>query len=423
MIIKVILDKRRPTSDGKYTVRLSFANMGKTVYSSLNIYVNESEFDSENQILFTNNKKTQIENKRHNSYIISETNRANNLLNSLQLSGRDRISPSRFKEMFLRTDKQEALSFNDFFRSFIEKKTGRTAELYAVTLLKVERRFGKNIYFDDINYSWLESFDQSMQKDQIKNNNGVDKKVGLEINSRSVHLRNIRAVINNAINNDVISLELYPFRRFKIKNEETRKRSLTLEQLRTLFNYEGKEHLNWARDVSKLIFFMIGINVKDLYDLKGEENGYTYYVRAKTKRHYGLKVEPEMKALFEQFKGNKSFLCFPETMAYRSLGVRINRHLKVISEECKLPKITTYSLRHTWATLAAKLEIPKETISAALGHGPKNTTDIYIDFDRTKIDEANRKVIDHVLNIKREDKKERKNRRVSRQSGSLNHDK
>lgn len=51
---------------------------------------------------------------------------------------------------------------------------------------------------------------------------------------------------------------------------------------------------------------------------------------------------------------------------------------------------------HTWATLAAYLEIPKETIAAALGHGKKDVTDIYISFDQNKIDEANRRVIDYL---------------------------
>jgi integrase len=63
-----------------------------------------------------------------------------------------------------------------------------------------------------------------------------------------------------------------------------------------------------------------------------------------------------------------------------------------------ISKITTYTLRHTWATLAAELEIPKETISAALGHAEgSSVTDIYINFNRKKIDAANRKVIDYVL--------------------------
>lgn len=49
--------------------------------------------------------------------------------------------------------------------------------------------------------------------------------------------------------------------------------------------------------------------------------------------------------------------------------------------------------RHTWATIASELDIPKETIAAALGHGGNTVTDIYIDFDQKKVDEANRKII------------------------------
>ena len=61
------------------------------------------------------------------------------------------------------------------------------------------------------------------------------------------------------------------------------------------------------------------------------------------------------------------------------------------------PSLSSYWARHTWATIAASLDIPKETIAAALGHGGNTVTDIYIDFDRRKVDEANRRVLDWVL--------------------------
>lgn len=49
------------------------------------------------------------------------------------------------------------------------------------------------------------------------------------------------------------------------------------------------------------------------------------------------------------------------------------------------------------ASIAAELDIPKETISEALGHSiGSEVTSIYIKFDRKKVDEANRKVIDYV---------------------------
>ena len=62
------------------------------------------------------------------------------------------------------------------------------------------------------------------------------------------------------------------------------------------------------------------------------------------------------------------------------------------------PNLTTYWARHSWATIAASLDIPNETIAAALGHGYGNRiTAIYIDFDKAKIDDANRKVLDWVF--------------------------
>ena len=66
----------------------------------------------------------------------------------------------------------------------------------------------------------------------------------------------------------------------------------------------------------------------------------------------------------------------------------------------KFPGLSSYWARHTWASIAAGLDIPKETIAAALGHSASSVTDIYIKFDKKKIDEANRKVIDYVFDKK-----------------------
>lgn len=407
MIIKAIIDKRKPNKQNLYPIKIRFANNGKTVYHFLNMYADPVYFDDENGLLFLSNKvakitKEQKEQFRHyNSIIVRETSKADNLLMELEKKGKDDISPARFKELYLNDRSYTAETFNQYFKDFISNKTGRTAEIYQTTINKIEKFFGKNIYFDDITLSWLESFDKKMQNENIKNKKGDIIKTGLEINARAIHFRNIRAVFNNAIDNEVINLDIYPFRKFKIKKEKTRKRALTLDHIQLLFDYEGKEHLNWARDVSKLIFSLIGINVKDLYYLNDIDNGYIYYNRAKTSRLYGIKIEPETMVLLEQFKGQENLFSFSDFELYQSLGKKINKHLKTISEELKIPKITTYTLRHTWATIAASLNIPKETIAAALGHGGNTVTDIYINFDQKKIDDANRLVMDLVLGIER----------------------
>ena len=85
------------------------------------------------------------------------------------------------------------------------------------------------------------------------------------INAYAIHLRNIRAIFNYAIDENITNL--YPFRKFKIKHEETRKRSLTLKQLRELINYPCKNFEIRYRDIFLLMFYLIGINAVDLFNL------------------------------------------------------------------------------------------------------------------------------------------------------------
>lgn len=220
-------------------------------------------------------------------------------------------------------------------------------------------------------------------------------------------MRNIRAVFNEAIDDEITSF--YPFRRFKIRPVATVKRSLSVEQLRELFNYPVEEHEEKYLDMFKLIFFLIGINVIDLCYLRGVTNGRIEYYRAKTNRLYSIKVEPEAMEIIEKYKGKKYLLdIFDRYTNHKNYVSRLNENLQrigntQIGKQGKktfiplFPMLTTYWARHSWATIAASLEIPKETIAAALGHGGNTVTDIYIDFDRKKVDEANRKVIDWVL--------------------------
>ena len=60
--------------------------------------------------------------------------------------------------------------------------------------------------------------------------------------------------------------------------------------------------------------------------------------------------------------------------------------------------LTTYYARHTWASIAFNLGIQKDVVSLALGHSfGVRVTDTYINADLSRVDEANRRVIDYVL--------------------------
>ena len=388
--------------DGTVPVYLAFAAKGKTVFHGLGVYVLPSEFDKESGTVRTADRRRKADFTRYNLLIQAELTRARNLLLSLQLAGKaGSIQPARFKAMFAAGETDgEGGTFTDYFKSFIEKKAGRTREIYQNTLDKIIRLHGDDVPFDVVNYAWLENFDRSMRESDIRNGRGEVLRTGLATNARAIHMRNIRAVFNKAIDEEVIGLELYPFRRFKIEKERTRKRAVSLTQLRALFDYPCETVAEeWAVDVARLIFYLIGINTVDLFHLEEYDGEYIHYRRAKTGTLYSIKVEPEAAALLEKYRGREHLLNFRERFKHlESFKAKINKTLKgIASKDPRIPVMTSYTFRHTWATLAAELDIPKETIAAGLGHAQNATvTDVYIDFNRKKVDAANRRVLDYV---------------------------
>lgn len=294
-------------------------------------------------------------------------------------------------------------TFVKHYEQFMESKTNRgTRGVYKHTLDRI-RAFDKNVdnkMFEDIDLKWLTDFEAFCAKTACKN-------------ARNIHLRNIRAVFNNAIDYGITTV--YPFRRFKIRPEATRKRSMAVEELRRLFDYPVEDYAEIYRDMFRLIFMLVGINSVDLHGLKSiTRDGRIEYKRAKTGRLYSIKVEPEAMEIINKYRGVKGLLCIADRwIDSRNFRHQCNKALQKIGQverkgrggkktiTAEFEGVTTYWARHTWATIAASLDIPKDTIAAALGHGGDTVTDIYIDFDQKKVDAANRRVLDWVLYGKR----------------------
>lgn len=276
-----------------------------------------------------------------------------------------------------------------FDRFIAHKKNPRTKEIYRTTYNRIKAHLSEEVFkslkFEDIDLEWLMDFDEFMAL------------TAPSANARAINMRNLRAVCNFAIDCEITNH--YPFRRFKIKQEVTRKRNFDVETLRRIFNHPCAEE--WQQkylDFFKLTFMLIGINCVDLCGLKRIVGGRVDYIRAKTHKPYSVKVEKEAREIIERYAGEEHLLNFTESYAnYRHFYNNLCNGLREIRDQLELEELTTYWARHSWATIAASLDIPKETIAAALGHGGNTVTDIYIEFDKRKVDEANRKVLDWVL--------------------------
>ena len=198
-----------------------------------------------------------------------------------------------------------------------------TREVYRRTL-EVIRRFDRNadtLKLEDVDKRWLDRLERFCRKT-------------IAVNTVSIHLRNIRTVFNDALSEGVTTH--YPFRAFKIQQEATAKRALTLGQLRALRDMDLPDDQRRYRDYFMLMFYLIGINTTDLFhalpgDLRGDR---LEYRRDKTGKMYSVKVEPEAMEIINRYRGKDHLLeALDHHGDFLSWRTQLNKRLKALGQE------------------------------------------------------------------------------------------
>lgn len=352
--------------------------------------------------------------KVFNILLGAKMQRAQEIIAELELARKiNKYSATQLKEIIendgeIGLDK-DRMKFKEFFVSCMERKgKPSTRSSYQQTLNNLGRfdDLLEERYFEDIDIKYLQRLDAWFESRNVT------------INSRAVYYRNIKSIFNSAIDEDLTGE--YPFRKFKIRKTPTKKRNISVEELRLLRDFPIRDEFQQKyRDMFMLCFYLRGINAADLFRLKMSDIrlGRLNYVRAKTGKFYSVKIEPEAQRIISKYKGRDYIIDVCDgaktqeeiEAKYKGFLKRMNRGLKKIGA-CKivgrggkrelspiLPFISQYWCRHTCATIMNDLNIPIETISASLGHehGSK-VTNIYIEYNEKKVDEANRKLIDYV---------------------------
>ena len=401
---KIYLDTRASKPGAEAPLKIRLTHQRQVCNFSLGIKLTPEQWDDANKRVISHKRLKCLNEYIRQRYLDIEIA----ILDTLKTKGRN-ISVQELKREVLRAidpsePESEPAGSGTFYKKFVTFADSRKSEgnksAYRQTIRRLEA-FDPDIRsknFEDVTKQYLTDFDTFMSR------------TSKSLNAHAMHLRNIRAVFNDAIDDGVTVF--YPFRKFKIRTQPTRKRSMSIEQIRTLMNYPCEEYQIVYRDMFMLMFYLCGINAVDLLNARPDAivNGRLEYIRAKTHKSYSIKIESEAKVLIEKYRGKHYLLNIMDDRSnYKDFLHRMNKALKQIGEmervgrggkkvrQPMFPKLSQYWCRHTWATIAAELDIPKETIAAGLGHGGNTVTDIYIRFDQKKVDEANRRVIDYVL--------------------------
>lgn len=261
------------------------------------------------------------------------------------------------------------VTFPVFAKEYVthsDRRESTKENLY--TTITVLQEFRPGLDFKDITYSFLKDFEVYLREK------------GNGINTVAKHLRQLRTLVNEAINQGYIHADAYPFRKFKIKQEKGRHEFLTPDELKKLENLEMSDKK--LRHVLDAFLFCcyVGLRFSDFCQLTPAN-----FIRVNGKRwlHFksiktGIELRLPLHLLFE---GKAlSILDRYNIAEFASLGSNseVNKALSVIVGMARIKKHVTYhTARHTCATLLIHQGVPITTVQKLLGHTSVKTTEIY----------------------------------------------
>ncbi len=286
----------------------------------------------------------------------------------------------------------------------IENRIG-TKEFYECARNKYVEFAGKDFGFENVTVTWMKKFELYM----LEQNRSYTT-IGM-------YGRAMRSLYNDAIKNRAVTSSQYPFGKdkYELPQGEGRKMALTLKQIKDIVSYtDGNEATERYRDLWFFSYLCNGINMIDMLKLqfKDIENDEISFYRSKTIRTSKKKskiqvvVTPEMKRIIKKW-GNESQTpndyIFPYLKGGESaqeikkrvadVTKRINLRMKSISEELELPRISTYTARHSFATVLKRSGANIAYISESLGHNDLKTTENYLSSFEREEREKNAKLL------------------------------
>ena len=238
-------------------------------------------------------------------------------------------------------------------------------------------------------------------------------------NTISTYMRTLQAVYNRWMSPGIEGYNPVLFKDVYTKVESRTKRALTAEQMEQLRNTDFS--VLTLRQQQVLTYFLLmfrlrGMPFIDLAHLRKSDlrNRRITYRRHKTGKLMVVDVPPDAMRLLQKYRDKTdSEYLFPllhgglfmeeHHHRYQETLRHFNRELARLMKQL-LPgvSVSSYTARHTWATLAYHSGVPVGLISQSLGHSSIRVTMTYLKpFDAEVIDRINRQVISLVKKSKK----------------------
>lgn len=380
--ISLWLDNRREVADGRYPLKIRITFARKRAYYPTGKHFTPNEW----QALPRTKTKTATSTRRdiENSY------------NHIRAIVEDLAHNGTFSLDALNVRLRGAISttINKAFRQKIAELEQRgnigTMDNYKCALNSIEKFAGNHIPFKAVSTAWVVRYAEHLQQE------------GKAQATISIRLRTLRAILNNALQLGIIRPADYPFGKgkYEIRTGAGRKMALTLDQIGKIARYTD-EHSTANiryRDYWLFLYLCNGINVADFIQLRYSDviDGEIYFKRQKTLntsrtlKDIRVIISEPMADIIKRW-GNPQHLdgfIFPHLTGQETplelkrktqyLTRLINRAMAHIAKSLDIPHISTYTARHSFATVLKRSGANIAYISESLGHSSLRTTENYL---------------------------------------------
>ncbi|PSR56098.1 integrase [Adhaeribacter arboris] len=380
--IAAMIDNRRANKEGLYPVKVRVTFKRERKYYSTGKWLTLTEWvrlpDAKSKKLSDLKKDIQV------------------AFDKIKQATRDLIKDDlfTFDSLNIRLGSALGLSVNTAIKariaSMLENNQVGTVAIYKSAEVSLTVFAGNNIKFNQITPDWLRRFERYM----------LDK--GKSYTTISMYLRSLQVIVNEAKAAGIIKANQYPFGKgkYEIPQSAGRNIALNLKEIARIVNYECKNSKQeLSRDLWFFSYLCNGANMADICRFKFSNirgNEIAFYrqktiTKTKKKKLILAIVTPQMQAIMDKW-GNKSnnpddyiftFMkggesAIEEKKVISNLISFMCHHLQIIGAALGISNLSTYTARHSYASVLKRSGANIAFISESLGHSDLKTTENYL---------------------------------------------
>lgn len=263
----------------------------------------------------------------------------------------------------MRSLKKRPRNLNEYIfnlsNSLKENKKLHTARNLKSALSNLEKfKDEEAIEFQDINANFIKDYESFLENKDISKD------------TVSFYMRTFKIILNHASNDGLISYAPEWFETVNTnayrRTEKTLQKALDLSIVKKLSNLDlsGKPKLDMARDLFMFSFYMQGMELSDILNLKKDNivNGCIVFKRRQVGHQKTIPLTGKALAIVAKHLDEKDTSLFPLKVGYNVPSLKnvpgcLVRYLLAVGELIDCPKLSFSQARATWLSLTSQVNL------------------------------------------------------------------